>query len=65
MCPEQDKKYKQIKIQGVYRKIKKQEREDKLDIDKEKNNNNIGAFIAYFFVFLWIILLILNAIFDL
>ena len=61
MCPKQNNKHKQIKIQGIYRKRKKQERGDKLEIDKEKSN--IGVFIV--FISIGIILLIWNAIFDL
>ena len=54
-----NKSQKQIKVQGIYRKIKHQ------DNDNIRNNPKVGTVIVYACVFLWILLLILNAIFDL
>lgn len=48
----------QIKVQGIYRKIKHQENEN------SRKNPKVGTVIVYACVFLWILLLILNAIFD-
>lgn len=59
MCKDgQNKNQKQNKVQGIYRKTKRQNRED-------KNDNKIGAVIVSICVFLWLLVLVLNAIFDL
>ncbi|WP_169787449.1 hypothetical protein [Sporosarcina globispora] len=58
MCKDgQNKNQKQNKVQGVYRKIKQQNRED-------KKNNEIGVF-GVVIILLWLLIIVLNAIFDL
>jgi hypothetical protein len=54
----QNKNQKHNKVQGIYRKIKQQNGED-------KSVNKIGAVIVSICVFSWLLLLVLNAIFDL
>jgi hypothetical protein len=54
----QNKNIKQNKVQGTYRKIKHQNRED-------KNENKIGAAIVSICIFILLLLYVLNAIFDL
>jgi hypothetical protein len=55
----QNKNLKQNKVQGKYRKIKQQIREDNND------KNKIGAVIVSIFLFILLLLYVLNAIFDL
>ncbi|MEH7503310.1 hypothetical protein V7152_15075 [Neobacillus drentensis] len=55
----QNKNLKQNKVQGKYRKIKQQNREDNND------KNKIGAVIVSIFLFILLLLYVLNAIFDL
>lgn len=52
-----DKIQKQLKVQGIYRKIKQQSRGDKDD----KNDNKTGIIIVNICVVLAILALILNA----
>ncbi|MGN7402388.1 hypothetical protein ACTHO0_21260 [Cytobacillus praedii] len=54
----EDKKLKQEKVQGIYRRIKQQKSEG-------INDKKIGAVIVSICVFIWLLLLILNAFFDL
>ena len=55
--PEQDKNRKQKKVQGLYRRIKQQNREN-------KNDNKIGAVIVSICVFIMILLLVMDSLFD-
>jgi hypothetical protein len=52
----QDKKQKQIKVQGLYREIK-QNRDD-------KNDNKIGAVIVSVCVFIIFLVFVMGALFD-
>jgi len=54
---EQDKKLKQNKVQGLYRKIKQQKRED-------KNDNKIGTVIVSVCVFIVFILFVMHLLFN-
>ena len=54
---EQDKKLKQNKVQGLYRKIKQQNRED-------KNTSKIGAFIVSICVFIMSLLFVMHVLFN-
>ncbi|ATP40356.1 hypothetical protein CSE16_10030 [Solibacillus sp. R5-41] len=56
----QDKIQKQLKVQGIYRKVKQQSRGDKDD----KNDNKISVIIVNICVVLAILALILNAFFK-
>ena len=54
---EQDKNQKQNRVQGLYRRIKQQNRED-------KNENKVGAVIVSVCVFIVFILYVMSALFD-
>ncbi|WP_169787440.1 hypothetical protein [Sporosarcina globispora] len=51
-----NKHQKQIKVQGMYRKMRQQDRED-------KNSNEFGIF-GIVIIAIWILVFTLNAIFD-
>jgi hypothetical protein len=54
----ENKKLKQKKVQAIYRWTKQQNSE-------RKGEKKVGAFIVSICVFIWLLLLVLNAIFDL
>jgi hypothetical protein len=54
---EQDKKQRQNKAQGLYRKIKQQKRAD-------KNDNKMGAVIVSICVLIMSLIFVMNALFD-
>ncbi|MCI1591875.1 hypothetical protein [Heyndrickxia oleronia] len=54
----EDKKQKKNKVQRIYRSIKQRKQEEKYD-------GKIGTLVVSISIFLWFLLIILNAIFDL
>ncbi|WHY77187.1 hypothetical protein QNH20_24430 [Neobacillus sp. WH10] len=54
---QQDKKLRQNKVQGLYKKIKQQNRED-------KNTSKIGAFIVSISVFIMFLLYVMHVLFN-